>query len=235
MSLTSTKSQPAPRLSWLAVFALLLGLLGFSTILLLGVFPAIIGLICGHVALIKMKHGHSYLRGRMAAIIGLIAGYATVMLTPLLAIAIAVAIPLINTAHEESQERRRLDHASELFRTCEAYARDNDNRYPQDWDPLRGRYLSPAEMDRLLEGQHGTFWENVQADVIDWFEGDHLVEARGDFPAFEVVPHERPVLRALEGSVIVIREIAPSGVERIVVVYDNGVTTMIANPNQDRP
>ena len=32
---------------------------------------------------------------------------------------------------------------------------------------------------------------------------------------------------------MVIREIAPPDVERIVVVYDNGETTMIANPNRE--
>lgn len=232
MSQTSNRSQPAPRLSWLAITALLLGLLGFSTILLLGVFPAIIALICGHVALIKMKHGHSYLRGRMAAIIGLIAGYATVMLTPLLAIAIAVAIPLINSSHKESQERNRLDHASELFRACEDYARDHENQYPTDWSPLRGRYLKPGELARLLEGQHGTVWENVKAEVGEWFEDEDSPPNGSEAPAFHLVSHDRPVLRALEGSVIVIREVAPPDVERIVVVYDNGETTMIANPNR---
>ena len=231
MTPTPEKTEPAPRLSWLAVSSLVLGLLGFSTILLLGVFPAIIGLICGHVALIKMKHGHAHLKGRLAAIIGLLAGYATVMLTPLLAIAIAVAIPLINTSHEESQERYRLDHASELFRTCEAYARDNDNRYPTAWSDLRGRYLGQPDLERLLEGQHGTVWENLEEDVGEWFEDE---EGTGeDAAAFQLLPHDRPVLRALEGSVMVIREIAPPDVERIVVVYDNGETTMIANPNRE--
>lgn len=232
MNPTPEKSEPAPRLSWLAVSSLFLGLLGFSTILLLGVFPAIIGLICGHVALIKMRHGHAHLRGRLAAIIGLLAGYATVMLTPLLAIAIAVAIPLINTSHEESQERNRLDHASELFRACESYARDNENRYPDAWNDLRGRYLSPPDLGRLLEGRHGTVWENLQEDVGEWFEDEVGAEGHSA-AAFQLLPHDRPVLRALEGSVMVIREIAPPDVERIVVVYDNGETTMIANPNRE--
>lgn len=228
---SSSPSSAEPRLSWLAVAALLLGLLGFATILLLGIIPAVIALICGHVALIKIKHSRQKLRGRLAAIIGLIAGYATVLLTPLLAIGIAVAIPLIDSSHKQNQERSRLDHASELFRSCESYTRDHNERYPENWEQLRGRYLSPTDLERLLKPQHDSLWESVEKMIDQLSHSDDGAAEPG--PAFLLVPHERPILRELAGSVMVIREIAPPDVERIVVVYDNGETTMIANPNRE--
>ena len=76
-----------------------------------------------------------------------------------------------------------------------------------------------------------TVWENLEEDIGEWFEDEE--GAGEDSAAFQLLPHDRPVLRALEGSVMVIREIAPPDVERIVVVYDNGETTMIANPNRE--
>lgn len=211
---------------------MVLGIFGFLTILLLGIVPAIFALVCGHVGLIKIRHHRPPLRGRLAAYIGLLAGYATVLLTPLLVIAIAVAIPLVNSAHHQNQERNRLDHASELFRACEFYARDHGNRYPRDWDELEGRYLGDSDLARLLRPQHDTVWEMVKGAA-----GRIGGSSDGESPtgsAFLLVPHDRPILRELEGSVIVIREVAPPDVERIVVAYDNGQTTMIANPDRQR-
>ncbi|MCB1229185.1 MAG: DUF4190 domain-containing protein [Verrucomicrobiae bacterium] len=216
----------------MAVASMVLGMLGFLTILMLGIIPAIVALICGHVALIKIRHSHPPMRGRLAAYLGLFAGYTTILLTPLLAIAIAVAIPLVENVHHQSQERNRLDHASELYRACETFARDHNDRYPENWDQLRGRYLSSTDLDRVLAGQHASLWEDVKRTVTNLgSDGD---SSTADSPAFLLVPHDRPVLRELEGSVIVIREVAPPDVERIVVAYDNGQTTMVANPDRQR-
>lgn len=210
--------------------SLVLGWWGFATILLLGIVPAVLGLICGHVALIKIRQGRPPLRGRLAAYAGLVAGYATVLLTPVFAIGLALAYPLLVGNHRQNQERARLEHASELYRACETFARDHAGRYPETWDQLRGRYLSPADLERLLEGRHGRF-----ADSVAGFFArlrDRGPEAPGE-PAFLLVPHDRPILRELEGSVMVIREVAPPGVERVVVAYDNGETTWIANPDRE--
>ncbi len=220
-----------PRVSRLAVASMLLGVLGFATILLLGIIPAAVALICGHVALIKIRHHRPPLRGRLAAYVGLLAGYATVLLTPLLVIVIVVAIPLVENSHRQSQERNRLDHASELYRACEGFARDHGNQYPKSWDQLRGRYLSPTDLERVLGGQHATLWEHA-GSLLENLGGNNANDTSP--PAFLLVPHDRPILRELEGSVIVIREVAPPDVERIVVAYDNGQTTMIANPDRQR-
>lgn len=226
-----------PRLSRAAVASLLFGLWGFATILLLGILPAVVALICGHVALIKIQHSRQRLRGRLAAYAGLLAGYATVFLTPVFAIGIAVAYPLLEGNHEQNQERARLEHASELYRACENYARDHGDRYPETWDQLRGRYVSAGDLSRLLEGKHDTFSESVavfftqlgkKRDAVDSEEVKNTAE-----PAFLLVPHDRPILRQLEGSVMVIRENAPPDVERVVVAYDNGETTWVANPNRE--
>lgn len=210
--------------------SLLLGLWGFATILLLGIVPAVLGLICGHVALIKIQHSRHTLRGRLAAYAGLVAGYATVLLTPVFAIGLALAYPLLVGNHEQNQERARLEHASELYRACETYARDHDDRYPETWENLRGRYVSPADLERLLAGRHDSFAESLERFLSNLARKP---AAASKDPAFLLVPHDRPILRELEGSVMVIREMAPPDVERVVVAYDNGETTWLANPNRE--
>lgn len=223
--------EPEPRLSRAAVASLLFGLWGFATILLLGILPAVVALICGHVALIKIQHSRQRLRGRLAAYAGLLAGYATVFLTPVFAIGIAVAYPLLVGNHEQNQERARLEHASELYRACETYARDHGDRYPNAWEQLRGRYVSASDLGRLLEGRHDTFAESVAGFFKRLGKSEDAKNPAE--PAFSLVPHDRPILRQLEGSVMVIREIAPPDVERVVVAYDNGETTWVANPNRE--
>jgi len=159
-----------------------------------------------------------------------VAGYATVLLTPVFAIGLALAYPLLVGNHQQNQERARLEHASELYRACETYARDHGDDYPETWDQLRGRYLSPADLDRLLTGRHDSFAESIERFVSRLFKEPAVP---GNGPAFLLVPHERPILRQLAGSVMVIREMAPPDVERVVVAYDNGETTWIANPNRE--
>jgi hypothetical protein len=53
--------------------------------------------------------------------------------------------------------------------------------------------------------------------------------------AFEIVPHDRPVLEAIGDSVIVIQEIAPPRVSEIAVVYANGRVAGLHNPDHEAP
>lgn len=218
------------RVSLQAVASLLLGLLGLFTVLLLfiGLLPAMGALTLGHLALIRIRHSKGRLTGRLAAVIGLTAGYLTVFLTPVIAIAVVVGFPHLDEYHRQGQETARLDHASALYRSCEDYARDHRGEYPATWDDLRGRYVNARELDLLLAGHHDSRWNQLKSLVL---ERESLTGIDG--PAFVLVPHERPVLRELEGSVVVIREVAPPSVERIVIAYDNGETAMIANPDRE--
>ena len=53
--------------------------------------------------------------------------------------------------------------------------------------------------------------------------------------AFEIVPHDRPVLPAIADTVIVIQEIAPTEIEQISVVYADGTVKSIHNPDYEKP
>ena len=47
--------------------------------------------------------------------------------------------------------------------------------------------------------------------------------------------HDRPVLQAINDSVIVIQEIAPSQISQIAVVYADGSVSTLHNPDYEKP
>ncbi len=96
----TTPPQP-PRTSGLAIGSLVLGLV---SLLCLPFLPAIPAIICGHVAVSRIRRSGGALEGSGLAIAGLVTGYLgllmTVVLIPLLA---AIAIPNFIKARESAQ------------------------------------------------------------------------------------------------------------------------------------
>ena len=80
-----------------------------------------------------------------------------------------------------------------------------------EWEQLAGRYIPGHELRELL----------------------HSPYKGGVARAFEIVPHDRPVLPASIDSVIVIQEIAPKTEPQIAVVYANGTVKSIHNPDHE--
>jgi len=197
-----------------AIASTVLGFVGFVTLWLgIGLFFAAGGAIFGHLA----RHDMSTLpmRGRRLATFGLGLGYGSMLLFPVLAILLAVSFPAFNKWRSEQDAVYRAaskDNASRLFLACEAYARANKDRYPETWDALSGRYLSDQDLAKLLESPYPD----------------------GGSRAFELVPHDRPVLDVFSDSVVVIQEVAPSKVPEIAIVYANGSVSTLHNPDYEK-
>lgn len=197
-----------------AIASTVLGFLGFATLwLFIGLFFAAGGAVFGHLA----RHDMSIMpmRGRRLASLGLGLGYGSMLLFPVLAILLAVSFPALNKWRSDQDAVYRAvskDNASRLFLACEAYARANKDRYPDAWEALSGRYLSSQDLAKLLKSPYP----------------DGAVEA------FELVPHDRPVLDVFSDSVVVIQEIAPSKVSEIAIVYANGSVSTLHNPDYEK-
>ncbi len=215
-------SHPAPAsgtapVEWSkkALAAAVFGLLGFVTVwLVFGLLAAALAAILGHLA--RHETSTQPLRGRGFATFGLWLGYFSMLSFPVLALIAAAAFPAWGTwraGQDSAQRAASLDHASRLFVACEDYARANRDRYPSDWNDLAGRYLPAVELDELLRSPH----------------------PGGARVAFEIVPHDRPVLPAISDSIIVIQEIAPPLAREIAVVYANGQAATLHNPAYDGP
>ncbi len=207
----------APPVEWSkkAIASTILGCIGFATLwLIVGLLFAAIAAVCGHLA----RHDMTLrpFRGRRLTTLGLGLGYGSILLFPLLVLLVAVSFPAINkwrsNQHAGLQSLSKA-HASRLFVACEDYARANRDRYPADWDSLSGRFLPAADLAALLKSPY----------------------PGGGLRAFELVPHDRPVLEAISDSVIVIQEVAPQQVSQMAVVYANGTVSTLHNPDYEKP
>jgi hypothetical protein len=91
-------SLPAPKTSALAVWSLVLGILGLVPCLwLLTGIPAV---ICGHIALSRINRSSGALGGQGLAIAGLVTGYAGILVFGLM---VAIAFPNFIKAREIAQ------------------------------------------------------------------------------------------------------------------------------------
>lgn len=214
---SAPQTSPAVPVDWSrkAIASAVLGIAGFATLwLVAGLFAAALAAILGHLA--RHETLVHPLRGRRLASIGLLFGYGSMLLFPVVALVVALSFPALEKwRSDQSAESRAASRAqaSRLFVACEGYARANRDRYPADWDSLGGRYVPEAELAALLRSPY----------------------PGGARVAFELVAHDRPVLEAIADSVVVIQEIAPSNVREIAVVYANGKVDSLHNPNYDLP
>lgn len=198
-----------------AIASPILAIIGFATLwMVIGLFLSAAGAVCGHLA--RYQTREEGLRGRGLATFGLGASYLSILSFPLLILVVSASFPAWSIWQTEQGEMQRMasqERASSLFVACEAYARANRNRYPSDWDQLSGKFMASLELRKNLRSPH----------------------PGGKAVAFEIVPHDRPVLPAIADTVIVIQEIAPSQVREIAVVYADGSVKSIHNPNHDSP
>ncbi|MEX2580078.1 MAG: DUF4190 domain-containing protein [Verrucomicrobiales bacterium] len=215
LSPSTDSTAAASQWSKTAIASALLGIVGFVTLWLVGgLFVAGIAAVCGHVA--RYETSVEPLRGRGLATFGLSLGYGAMLLFPVLALIVAVSLPAISSWRsglDASQRAASQEKASALYTACEVYARANGNRYPTDWNQLSGSYMPARQLSKVLRSPYS--------------EGENI--------AFELVPHDRPVLDATADSVIVIQERAPADVREIAVVYANGEVRMLYNPDYESP
>lgn len=122
----SSLTPPPPnstRTSGLAIWSLVLGIVG---LLCLPLIPAIIAVICGHKALSAVRRSQGMLTGRGLAIAGLVTGYIGLVASVVLVIAAlgffgAVAIPNFARAKDLAQKNacinnlRRIDGAKQQW------------------------------------------------------------------------------------------------------------------------
>lgn len=106
--------------SGLAIASLVCGIASFLLLLLTGI-PAI---ICGHMALGKIKKSQGSLGGRGMAITGLILGYVSILLTLVVAALAALATPVILKQQKRAQLTQSTSHAKQLFYLLIEYDQD---------------------------------------------------------------------------------------------------------------
>lgn len=210
-SMSSPESDRSKPWSKAAIASLILAIAGFFSVgIAVGLFLAAIAVVCGHVARHNAKVND--LCGGKMAVTGIVIGYLAILSFPLwVVIAVGTFPTLMFYGEGRNEIAREVSKArvESLYVACEDFARENNNRYPTEWDQLTGSYVPGHELRKLLRSPY-----------------------RGGVPqACEIVPHDRPVLAVIAESLIVIQEIAPETEPQIAVVYADGTVKLTHNPD----
>jgi len=215
MSTDPHDNSQARHWSRMAIASPILGVLGFVSLwMLVGLFLAAAGAVCGHLGRFHTQSGEW--KGRGLATTGIVLGYGSMLLFPLLVLIASLSVPALDMWRSEQGQRQKVisrEKAAELFVACEAYARANRNRYPDEWTDLSGRFISSPQLKKTLRSPY----------------------RGGKEVAFEIVPHDRPPLPSTADSVIVIQEIAPAHANEIAVVHADGSVRSLHNPEYESP
>ncbi len=125
---TTPDSQPnptmPPRTSRLAVASLILGILGFL------ILPALAGLVCGIVALVRIHNNPRALGGKGIAIAGTAVSGVMLLLIPVFAIVAAITLPALAQAKGKAQSIMAMNNVKQLSLAMHLYADDNRGQLP---------------------------------------------------------------------------------------------------------
>lgn len=112
--------------SGLATWSMVLGIASLVTLFIAGI-PAI---ICGHVALGRIRRSGGSLPGRGRAVTGLVLGYLmTLGLVPI-AILASLAVPTFSKIQEKGNQTKAINNARQIIIGLKLYAADNNGKYP---------------------------------------------------------------------------------------------------------
>jgi prepilin-type processing-associated H-X9-DG protein len=125
-----------PKTSGMAVTSLVLGCLGLLTC---GV-TALVGLVLGIIALVRINKSEGRLGGQNLALAGTIVSAALLLLVPIFA---AMTLPALAKAKAKASGIRCMNNVKQLNLALMMYATDNNDRFPAgtNWCEALGPYL----------------------------------------------------------------------------------------------
>lgn len=128
------------KLSALAILSLVLGILGWITLGL----TALVGLVLGIIALVRISRSQGALRGKGLALAGTIVSGVFVLMLPIMA---AMLLPALAQAKSRAQSIMCMNNLKQIGLAEMLYAGDNKDRFPSggNWCDAIGKYVgSPA-------------------------------------------------------------------------------------------
>jgi hypothetical protein len=131
-----------------AVLSLVLGMLSF----VLSIFSGIPAVILGHMSRASIRKSGGRLKGEGLALGGLIMGYISVFLIPVLLMLVGVAIPNYFRASIVSNEESALKTLSTIRGDADNY-KYNNNEYPPSLKELSDSSLNPLDSELASLGR----------------------------------------------------------------------------------
>jgi len=129
------QERQSRKTSALAITSLVLGICSY--VLCLSVLSGIPAIVCGHVALGKIRRAKARLKGKGLAIAGLVLGYVSigfaVFMVPVM---LGVAAPAFKQGFAAATAAQSLVNVRQISAACQAYAKAHDGKYPDSLDQL---------------------------------------------------------------------------------------------------
>lgn len=122
--MNGTSPSLTPRSCGLAIWSLVLGILGIA-LCFLGPLFGIPAIICGHMALSRIKLAGGGLTGNGQAIAGLVMGYITIAMIPVIALLTAIAIPNFVKARQVAQRNGCINNLRVIDAAKQQWALEN--------------------------------------------------------------------------------------------------------------
>lgn len=188
--------------SGLAKCSLALGILG---IFLLGIFAAAPAVICGHMALFRIRRLDNRLGGRRLAIAGLVIGYLGLALIPFKYFS-------LKALREDAREVSCQSKMRQIMMAFEMYTDENNGSLPTSLDQLE-QYAGFAN-------------ELTQEGIPEVFVC--LSAENKSTASYEIVPQSETSLYRLTRDTVVIREKYPNHRGKFCVAYRDGEVEMVS-------
>lgn len=175
-------NPPQPKTSALAIWSLVLSILGLVLLLVcLGPLFAIPGVICGHLAYSRIKRSSGALAGQGMALAGLITGYASIgMSIFLMPMLVAIAIPNFVKARETSQMNACINNLRQIDAAKQEWALENNQQSTN----------TPTQAD-LTHLRNNQYFKNNQFPTCP-AGGTYTIGSVGEAPTCSIPKHELP-------------------------------------------
>ena len=159
----------------LAITSLVLGL----SALLLSIITGIPAVICGHMALGKIKRSQGSLSGNGMAITGLVLGYISFPLILVIAAMAALVTPLVLKTQKKAEMATNSHHAKQLhFALFEYHA--NFRTFPDSLDQLAAKKIITREKLQSYQPKKGGEWQYFSGQSFDSNDNNILLAAPKD-------------------------------------------------------
>lgn len=175
-----------------SIWSLVLGILGITCC---SVFTAIPAVICGHIALSKIKKSAGALAGEGLAIAGLILGYVGIAIAIfIIPIQLSIAIPSFMKARTTSQKNACINNMRQIEAAKDAYAieigRTNGWAFADDNEAFRALVSSSSGSTGYMKG-HPSCPASISTEAKGTLKravADYGVKAVGTIPSCKVCP-----------------------------------------------
>jgi prepilin-type processing-associated H-X9-DG protein len=147
-------STPTAQTSAMAVWSLVLGVVGLMTCGVLALITGPIGLVLGIVGMNRIQKSHGALRGRGVALTGSIVCGVSLLLLPVMA---GMLLPALAKAKAKAQGIQCMNNLKQLSLAARMYASDNKDHFPEasTWCDALQAYLGGGRPFKCPAGHSG--------------------------------------------------------------------------------